>query len=431
MTLPREWCRGPQWASEAARQEWEPALEAARKAWDALETLTVAEGVRPSALVYLKPEELIKATAEAAANGFDVVPLALADSGVRAALCRPALRPAWVAAWRANDHEAIGRLLGFPACCRAHFRATWEAGRTDTVLPMAVVDGPPEANVMHRHLGVRLVPHLPCSAECEATVALGRRTAEVGQAAGLDVEAVYRVLRLPVRYSALHGVAVTETPHFRFLAGTDYTAAPAVARRVAAEEYHGRSGHGGTCSCCHHDAAEVGRSTPPAAPATWQDNGFRTAEGMEVAHATVAAVVTRATVTSALDLGAGDGALLARLAGGRPGAWVGVECEAGRVVRGTARHPGVALVHQRIEAFRWGGTEAFDVALLMPGRLVEMGEEAAARVREWLPRVARRLVLYTYGDQGELRALCARAGLAVVGAVEKRGHVEAAEGRVV
>ena len=437
--LPREWSRGPQWASPAARLEWAPVLAAARAAWAEIEVASVSEGVRPSALLRLTPEELVRATRDAAGQGLLVVPLEHEGGQTRAALTSPGAFGSWLEAWSGCDDEAIGELLGFPACCRAHFCGTWGRGQTDTVLtmrlaPLAQADrasGPPEANLLLRHLGVRLVSHLPCSPTCEPTVALGFALAAAGRKAGLDVAALYRLLDLPATYSALHGVAVVETPHFRLWAGTDYT--PGEVRVTRTEtKTKTRAGDRGD---------RTGPITPPQTgstpvPAsTWQDNGFASREAMDASHDVVLMAVRSILCRSALDLGSGDGLLLSKIARGREGRWVGVEHDEARASRGNDRHEGVVeVVHGTIQAWvpAFATGRPFDVALLMPGRLLEM--EDADRVRAALPDLAKRLVVYTYGDwlkkHRDLETLAADAGLQVTGHVFKGPGVEAAEAEV-
>lgn len=397
-----EWYRGPQFASPEAAAEWTPIIARAAKAWDALEVESVASGIRTSALVFLSPEELVRATADAGEHGFDVVPVAFDGAKIRAAVCRAGLRESWLSAWRTVDHAAIGSLLGFPPCCLDYFRTNWEAGKVDTVLTLREKDGPPEGNVYHRHLGVRLVPFLPCSADCAPALRIGRAFAEVGRAAGLDVEAIYQVLDLPVRYSSRGGIAITETPHFRYFSGSD-------------------SGSGST--------SRAGE------PASYEDNGFKTRAGMEAAHAIVAAVVNAAEVTSALDLGAGDGALLERLRAGRKGDsvnWRGIESDSGRAARGTRRHPEIQVLNFRIEDWtRSVAPTRYGAVLLMPGRLLEMEPSRAEDVRRWLAASASRVVLYTYGDWGDLAALAIGAGFAIEGPViGTPGGVQVAVGRI-
>lgn len=383
-----EWSIGPQWVLGPERERLGPVLNAAGAAWAELELISVSEGVRPSAIVDLGPGDWVLAHRSARRRGLVLTPLHQnGATTVRAAVSRPELVDAWVEA--RGDDRAVGRLLGYPACCRAHFERTWALGRTETFPDTAGGDW--ELNLGLRWLGIRAVPHLPCSGVCSESLGLARAILRAGQASGVDTAPLEASLRLPLRYSRTSGVGIVDAGSFRVLVG--------------AEE------------------------PPPSC----LDNGFSEPGSMEAAHATVAAVVHRATVTSALDLGCGDGALLARLAGGRPGRWIGVEFEVARARRGRARHPEVEMLCGRIEGLNWARwvEDPVDVVLLMPGRLVEMPAAKAAEVRAAVRRVGRRLVVYTYGDWGGLEDLCGKAGLVLQGPVTTVGATSAAEAEVI
>jgi len=404
--MPAEWSRGPQWRTEAARLAWGPALAAAGDAWQQLEVLSVSEAMRSSALISVSPEDLPTLSRAAAAQNLLVTPLCFG----RVAVHRPGLVNAWHRAYAASDSAEMGRMLGYPACCVEHFMATWAIGKTETIQTQRTAQGPSGTNLMLRWLGVRLVPHLPCSADCEASVEVACQFSLLATKHGLveERDAIVDLLSLPARYSALHGVGVVTTPHFRIMFGTDYTPIEVSVTR---------------------------EGDPDLAPPTfsWTDNGFATRAAMEAAHAVVLDAVGEAM--SALDLGAGDGTLLARIAARaglssrapasvRPEDWTGVECDPGRASRGQGRHPGIRLLEGKIEE---GPGEVirdspFDVVLLCPARLVEMGPEAAARTLECLVRPSR-LVVYSYADNGPLPDLVAKAGL-----VGKLGVVTAGRG---
>jgi predicted RNA methylase len=404
------------------------------------ELASVSAGLRSSALVFLTAEELVRAHADCAANGLELTPLAApSDTTIRAAVHRPGLGPAWRSAWAAGNDEAIGQMLGFPACCRQFFQREWvEARRPDVTPAMRTVEGPWPANIMLRWLGVRLVPHLPCSGDCAETARQAELYRAAGEASGADVHAIERLLTLPVKYDALAGVAIIETPHFRFMAGAGKEE---VRLARAASPCSSSTCQGAPCPAPahpehHHDAPRAERSAvmlPDYGDAVAADNGFTSARAMHEAHGVVARAAS--VFRSVVDLGCGDGALLARLAatGGGPGPWVGVESDEGRAKRGRVRRgASVDVRWARIEDIgAW--RDYFDLALLMPGRLLEMEGGDRYYVTAALRQRASRVVLYAYGDvllkYGGLRELAQHAGAYVVGTVYEGPGVQAAEGK--
>lgn len=386
MTLPREWSRGPQWLSDSDRAAWEPVLQRAQDAWSEIELLSITERIRDSALVFLEADEVARACADCARVGLELSVLAATGTRFRAAAHRRGLAQEWHRAWADQDDERIGKLLGFPPCCREFFQREWTArGSFDVVPAMTTIDGPWVSNVLLRWLGVRLVPHLPCSGDCEPTAAMATAMLKAGRRNGADVGAIEALLRLPITHSTLNGLAIVETPHFRLMASAD---------PVPEETKRARSG----------DDAE----------SPWRDNGFSSLQAMEAAHAIVLEAIGDQRPASVLDLGCGDGTLLARIGAEFS---VGVEVDQGRAVRGLERHPHISFARTSIEAWAIAQipTEgpAFDLALIMPGRLLEMDSDAADVVRRFLRERARRVVAYSYNDV--LGQFCALAGLERVG----------------
>lgn len=407
--MPREWVRGVQWVA-GHREEWAPILQAAQAAWSELELVSVSEHLRESALVHLEPEEIARAAADTARAGLALSILERGPDGTfRAAVHVPGLAAEWHRAWAACDHQAIGRMLGFPDCCREFFARAWAGTSDRDITPaMGSVDGPWQANTMLRWLGVRLVPHLPCSADCAETIANAEGYLAMGARLGIDLGPLETLLRLPVTHDALNGVLIVSTPHFRFMAGG--SEAP-------------------------FSAARPGQEAAPRVPDTWTDNGFGSMAAMDRAHETVLKVVPK-EARHAIDLGCGDGRLLYRFSSTR-GAGVrrGVELDRGRQERGVTRWKGEGGVVLRVGPIQdltlWLDSTA-DVVFLMPGRLLEMEPEDAAKVRTALRDI--RLVVYAYGDwltkHGGLAALAEKAGLRIVGDVASSPGAEAAEGVV-
>jgi hypothetical protein len=253
------------WTSDGARSLWEPRFARIRKAWAHIEWLSVRDEIRSCAVTRLDPEQLVLQTAEWAAQGLSALPVGLEASG-KGPYCNAVAKPGPhepivfrvavgtlknLAALKhgldTHDDETVGRLLGYPSCCRRFFRAAWfRRGVRDSSWPMALgtagravradlveVEGSDLANVLWRWSGIRAVPHLPCAFDCEPTTRLGAELMNAGARAGYDDEVrwIGDVLSWPVEWSALHGIAEIKTPILKTSTRTDVTARKRTIRR--------------------------------------------------------------------------------------------------------------------------------------------------------------------------------------------------------
>ena len=214
----------------------------------------------------------------------------------------------------AGDDATMGRLLGFPPCCITFFRHVWvNQGCVDTTWPMAAASGqadrrrtadrnrldtPFEANILWRWMGVRAVPHLPCSFACRSTVQFADTLMALGRELGYAAEMGWmeEILNWPASWSALHGIAEVKTPILKASTRTDATSAEFVVRRpglrVPPEAATGlvfpfRSPElpGITHSLSFRRGLEA-PIAPQAAVPPWYatDNGFNSATAMDEAH---------------------------------------------------------------------------------------------------------------------------------------------------
>ena len=149
-------------------------------------------------------------------------------------------------AWDAGDHERIGELLSYPPCCRLFFHEVSVAQRCiDTVWAMSesesrmderasgrLVDGPVASNIFLQSIGVRAVPHCPCSFGCRETLRLAEELKSVAAAVGYEQEYTWleSIMSWPTEWSALHGIAETRTPVLKLCTPTDATASEYVVR---------------------------------------------------------------------------------------------------------------------------------------------------------------------------------------------------------
>lgn len=461
------------WVTDAARSVWEPRLSRITSAWLRLEWLAVTDGARRCALTSVTPEEMIPLGAECAARGLSITPLAMVGATnysysastapavagrpfvYRAVVGRPQDVVEFKAAYDASDDPAIGRLLGFPACCLEFFRAIWvDERQVDTTWPMALrsveaaadartldVAGPPHANILWRWVGVRAVPHLPCSFSCAATVEFGRRFEAIGREHGLaqEMDWMLDVLNWPAEWSTLHGIAEIRTPILKVSTRSDPTRGKYVVRR-AGDRYpeEGAQGRVFPYRITHAPVATTaafkrGIENPirPAEPIVaerfapaWHatDNGFSSIPAMEAAHGPVvefAASVLREAGGDVVDFGCGNGILLARLRESCPAILpVGIDSDADRIEHARQLAPAFADRFLAGDMFDcdalWPADHRYAAAIVMPGRLIETTADRAAQFREQLAKHCDRIVVYAYGDWqtrfGSFAALVERAG---------------------
>ncbi len=236
------------WVSDSARAAWEPKIDRVVQAWLEIEWLSIQAGLRVCAVTMFSPEDLVARSARWLDAGLIGLPIeSHADPAGHRVLRVLVGTLDDVSAFRQAmdraDDQAIARRLGTPACCHAFYRQVWvEQGLEDTTWPMAqgtrntavsageadsiTVEGPIEANILWRWLGVRAVPHLPCGFGCEPTAEIGSRCMELGREAGYDDEMDWlsEILSWPVEWSALHGIALVKTPVLTISTRTDATA---------------------------------------------------------------------------------------------------------------------------------------------------------------------------------------------------------------
>jgi len=125
-----------------------------------------------------------------------------------------------------------------------------------------------------------------------------------------------------------------------------------------------------------------------------------------------------------LDLGCGNGALLKKLLDANPSIIpFGIDIEASRIAHAHGLLPTFTDNLVAGDLFDtesvWVEGRRYGMALLMPGRLLEVTPDKAARLRSRLQAQCDRILIYTYGDywlarHGSLEVLAKAAGLEVV-----------------
>lgn len=251
------------WVSENARTSWEPSISKAVKAQQDIEWLSVAYGVRPCALQIIAAEDLVSFASRITEFDLSIVPVQIIGRSKTYQSLPLKVQPgqpfsyrcvigkienikAFKNAWDKRDDFLIGKLLGFPDCCANFFVDAWvKQELIDTTWNMALnstnqtspffceVEGPTELNILLRWLGVRVVPHLPCSFNCNPSLEFALKLLEVGNKEGYadSIKLTQEMLSWPVEWSALHGIAEIKTPLVKISTCTDATKIKYIVRR--------------------------------------------------------------------------------------------------------------------------------------------------------------------------------------------------------
>lgn len=429
-TVLPNWTR-VQWTSIENKTKYEPIIASINKAWRHIERMSVVYDIRTSALDIVKISELQNIIDEYAQYGVIVAPLSkeYPEQGYTSSTIPPKQRDAigvrvvftksekladeWFRVWNlhqhARDHEA-GLLLAYPTCCVKHYTEhvnnqhfvdmTWPVSTnglslTDETLVHIKADTPVESSMLWHWQGVRLVPHIPCSFDCEQSVELGRKMAELGRKLGYDTEIdwMYELLSWPVEWSALHGIAEIRTPINKISARTDMTPHKYSVQKQS--HTYPEDGMSGITYPYNQKKIKVKPITQTKSflasledTSVWEENGFHYKEAMDHFHQVILdAIGDMKYIPSGnvLDLGCGNGVLLGRVVGDRfdliPH---GVEMDRQRCMSAaTTIHWGVFTMGDIFDVNNWN-EHAYSLVLLMPGRLLETTRGKAATFRKQL-----------------------------------------------
>ncbi len=440
------------WVSQAAKEEWESKINRIINCWLEMEWRSVVSGLRPCALKAVAPQELENFQKEMLAYAIKVEPLRKigainqyssvsetpkeGDSFLYwCVLGREEIVRAYRVAQAENDAIAEGALLGYPSCCASFFKKVWVDARfMDTTWPMAFdtpdkkqpnqhaieVSGPYQSNILLRWLGPRMVPHLPCSFSCEATVELADRLVDLGVSLGYSEEMQWlkEMHQWPVEWSSLHGIAEIRTPIVKISAATD--AAPCkYSVRYQASQYPEAGANGlyfpyrrpAKLKFSNTKAFANGlnqKLSPSWESFSWyyKDNGFSSLSAMDEAHLPIlhfmkdALPKQKATV---LDLGCGNGILLQKIAQTYPQTTpFGLDIVAENIRHAQQLQTAYATHFVCGDMFKPSiFTQLdvqFDLVALMLGRLAEVDNTAQDFLKNFLKEKARRILVYAYDD---------------------------------
>jgi SAM-dependent methyltransferase len=186
-----------------------------------------------------------------------------------------------------------------------------------------------------------------------------------------------------------------------------------------------------THSLAFRRGLEASIAITPSAPEWYaSDNGFSTRATMDDAHRPIVelAVTSIGDTGTVIDLGCGNGALLKKICETRTGIIpFGVDIDESKLEHARLLQPAFGanfVAGNMFERIPLDADTVYSLVILMPGRLLEVEEEAARRLREWLRGHFQRLLVYAYGEwltrHDGLSGLAERAGL-ILDAVHRSG----------
>jgi hypothetical protein len=278
-------------------------------------------------------------------------------------------------------------------------------GNTDPDIEHTFVGVKAQNNILLRWLGVRLVPHLPCSFRCAGTTALGDRFA--GLLEGSDeLRWMTELLEARVEWSANKGIAEIALPILKVSTKTDALPRKVIVR-LSGKDVEAQSKGNAFPWTVINAAPSITPMTfhkkEPMPTTLWEHNGFSSREAMLKSHTVVQDFYRQYLVPDLrlLDLGCGNGLLAASLSERAEG----VESDPTRASSAANR---LLRVYQMsiINFMRsFPVHETYDVALISAERLKEMAEVDRNYTLAWLKRCCVVTIIYTYSD-GDLSAIC-------------------------
>lgn len=478
------------WVSDEARATWEPRIRRITEMLFEVEWRAIAVGLRRCALRSISAGELEQVRGQLSQFGIVVEPLQgiVLRSNYSSSL-EPCTNGAPTAFWcalgrepdvaeisrsyRENDQKTIGELLGYPSCCIDFFQRTWvEASLVDTTWPMAagsasgVIRGGSTIEIPNqsmcgmqlRWLGVRTVFHLPCSFECASSLQMAAAHLELAKQCGFVDESQWlaEMLRWPVEWSALHGIAEVRTPVAKVVTRTDATPGKYIVRYLGDPfSLPKESGAGlvfpfqrpATLSLTQSRGFHLGLANPikPISAdnefvhAPWypRDNGFTTRYAMDRSHAPIVDRAKRLLLESpvgdgpsrVVDLGCGNGALVRKIvrlcSGLAPG---GVDRDPEKTSHARLLNPAASeksfVVADLFDDTALACSDECYLVILMLGRLVEVPAEVFQDLLMRLHCVTKHLLVYAYDDYiaqfGSLAEMAERVGIELLDGNQSR-----------
>jgi hypothetical protein len=397
------------WASDKAKQLWKPRIDTINYIWPKIERATVLTDIRQGGLQNVSPDNLMELQDFCFSNGIGYAILSREGSSGTYSNASHPVKPGrpwlyrvyfgatpdrFLEAWRASDQLAVGEFLGYPQCCTEFFSHWWqEEGWRDLTYPMFKNNlrtaGPYECNILLRHLGVRATFHLPCSFTCEPSKTLADNILSYRDMGyEREIDWLIEILNWPVKWSSLHGVAMTTTPVVKVISTSD-----ALGEKVELER-DGNYPEGGVSG----NEFLTARQLNLVMQDNWTDNGFSSHFAMKRAHSFILNMLYNipSGAGSVIDLGCGNGALLHKIVKDFSLIPYGVESDPKKFVQVLLGHIHLGNIYDYKDYLDTN----HKIALISVNRLSEVESLKASLLLEALRRHVQYLVVYSYEPWG-------------------------------
>lgn len=448
-TLP-EWTRII-WSSDEVRNIWEPKIQRASQTWNEIEERSVLKKLKPSALIFVDESAFLEKAKYYAEVGLILHPLTKSPLNGSYSAASQKWTPGtpfsyrcvltdihnladWAKSWEKSDNHAIGELLGFPDCCIDFFEKQWVQNQlVDTTWPMYQNTNDTisyRSNILLRWLGIRLVPHLPCSFDCKQTNSRARAFEDFFETIGYDdaLRDIKNLLNMPMEWSAKHGIAEIKTPLFKISTRTDATSDLYVVQKPG--DFYPDEAPSGTkfpYKNTQKNLVTLSKSFKKSLeviendPTEWTDNGFHSQESMDREHNRILNNENSLThlcsydFSEVIDLGCGNGRFLESIrkspifgAYSIDSKMIGVEYDFQKAKKAQFKNPDFIIYNENIFSTNWSDNLDLKSKLMFISynRFKEYSDNSKKAIRDLLKRCMPKfgnyskivLFIYSYDD---------------------------------
>lgn len=214
------------WAGLEARSKWADKFVSAARDMNTIERLAVAETVVPHVFQYVKTNDLTRETHRCLEYGLILSPFDEWDKDKRPITARGAYYRCLIT--RPDTFRPLLSVISSegPTCCQIAESVRGEESVDSTYEQLCATTGKPGlASTLWRPMGLRLVPHQPCSYSCEASTQRAKDIIALAEKHGFGeaTNTIQEVLSWPFKYTRLFGIAEVVAPVVKFYSRTNWT----------------------------------------------------------------------------------------------------------------------------------------------------------------------------------------------------------------